>query len=388
MSKELIQEFSAITDYIKSIYGDGPVPLHAPVLGQIEKKYLAESIDSGFVSSVGPHVEVFEKEIARITGASYVVAVVNGTAALHAALNAVGVRKDDLVLTQALSFVATANAISYTGAQPVFLDSEESTLGLCPKSLERFLNAKAVKTSEGAIFKSNGKRISACVPMHVFGYPLRIKEIVQICQDWNIKVVEDAAEALGSYFDNKHLGLFGDLGVVSFNGNKIITTGGGGAILIKDEAQAKKIRHTVTTAKSPHPWKYYHDEIGFNYRMPNLNAALGCAQLQQLDGFVEKKSQIFTNYKKFFEQSKYLRFHSPEVNAHFKSNHWLNAFFLPNIEIRNQFLEHANSMGIGCRPTWDLLSTLPMYHDCEKDDLNVAQKISDTLVCLPSGVPL
>ena len=296
-----MEKFEKVVELVRSIYqSDDYIPLHAPVFNGNEKKYLNECIDTTYVSSVGKFVDLFEEQIADFTGAKKAVSVVNGTAALHAALTLVGVKPGDEVITQSLTFIATCNAISYCGALPAFVDVDLDTMGLSPHSLNKFLEDNCKKADGNIINIKTGNRVSACVPMHTFGHPVRIKEIAHICNEWNLPLVEDAAESLGSSVGEEHTGLFGKCGILSFNGNKTITTGGGGMILTNDEEFGALAKYITTTAKIPHKWEFNHDMIGFNYRMPNINAALGCAQLEQLPRVLEIKREIATKYKNFF----------------------------------------------------------------------------------------
>lgn len=378
--------FESLIKEIQEIYkGSEAIILHAPVLGEADKQSMINVIESGFVSSVGKEVTLFEEKIAKYTGSAKAVAVVNGTAALHLGLLLSDVKRGDLVITQALTFIATANAISYIGAEPIFLDSDFDTMGLSPKALEDFLNLHATKKDNQAFHKATGKRISACVPMHVFGHPVRIKEILTICKSWGINVVEDAAESLGSKLDGQHTGTFAPIGILSFNGNKIITTGGGGALLFQDEKLAARAKHLSTTAKIPHPWAFYHDEVGFNYRMPNLNAALGCSQMERLDSFLSTKKAIAQKYAEALKDDKSLTF--VEARKGTDPNYWLNAVLVPNLEIRDQLLKKTNELGIGCRPVWELMCDLKIFSGCIKDDLKVARQLQERIVNLPSGVP-
>ena len=288
-------------DLARNLYGDDFIPLHRPIFEGNERRYLVDCIDSNFVSSVGVKVTEFEEKIAEYTGAKYAVATVNGTAALHVAIELAGVNIGDEVLSQALTFIATCNAISYAGAHPVFVDVDLDTMGMSPDALREFLETHAEKTNSGALNKGTGRRIAACIPMHTFGFPCRIEEIVSICDDWGIAVVEDAAESLGSYVAGRHTGTFGKMATLSFNGNKVITTGGGGMLITDDPELAKRAKHITTTAKVPHPYEFVHDEIGYNYRMPNLNAALGCAQMERLEEFLTIKSEIASKWGEFFD---------------------------------------------------------------------------------------
>jgi perosamine synthetase len=351
---------------MKSRYGEAPYALHRPVFKGREKRYLEECIDSNFVSSVGQRVNDIERMVAEYTGTGFAIATVNGTAALHAALHVSGVERGDEVLTQALTFVATCNAIAYAGARPVFVDVDRDTLGLSPDALERFLSDFA-EIRDGQCFnRKTGARISVCVPMHTFGFPCRIEAIAEICDRYGIALVEDAAESLGSYSGSRHTGTFGKFGTLSFNGNKIITTGGGGMILTNDESLARRAKHLTTTAKEPHAWEFRHDEIGFNYRMPNLNAALGCAQMEQLEGFLSAKREIAERYAEFFEP------HGVRLLAEregTRANFWLNAIVLDDPAERDVLLKEANEAGIMMRPIWRLMCDLPMYADCQRDGL-------------------
>lgn len=359
------------------------IPLHQPFFGGNEKKYLEECIDSTFVSSVGPFVNKFEDSIAKISETAKGVAVVNGTAALQIALKLVGVVPTDEVLTQALTFIATANAINYNQATPVFLDVDRDTMGLSPVALEQFLIEHAEKREDGTFNKTTGRKISACVVMHTFGFPARIKEIVLICNKWNIPVVEDAAEALGSLCEGKPLGSFGKVGVFSFNGNKIVTAGGGGAIVTNDIQLAQKAKHLTTTAKVPHPFEFFHDEIGYNFRIPNINAALLCAQLEQLDFFIHQKRILAENYKEKFD-SIGVNFRWEMQNT--TPNYWLMCIEFNNKEERNLFLEISNNENVMTRPIWQLMNELPMYKDCQKDTLVNSYYLADRIVNIPSSV--
>lgn len=388
---ELLNFFKETVTFIRNLYNqpEGFIPLHAPVFKGNEKKYLEGCINSTFVSSIGKFVDQFEKLIAEYTKAEMAVACVNGTNALHIALKIVGVERETEVITQPLTFIATANAITYCGAQPVFLDVDLDTLGLSSSGLKKWLDESTIQQFNNIthqsvpINKTTGKRISACVPMHTFGHPVRIDEIVAICNAYNIPVIEDAAESLGSFFKEKHTGTYGKIGVISFNGNKILTTGGGGMLLFIDEELGLKAKHLTTQAKVPHPWEFIHDEIGYNYRMPNINAALGLAQLEQLPLFLQSKRKIAGAYKNFFSTSP-STFVSEPPNS--QSNYWLNSILLRSKEERETFLKYTNDNGIMTRPAWVLLNKLPMFENCVKTDLSNAQWIEDRLVNLPSGI--
>ena len=383
--KKLLQDlFARIIDFIKSLYpDDNPVPLHSPRFIGDEKKYVIDAIDSTFVSSVGKYVNKFEEIICKITGARFAIATVNGTCALHVALKLAGVQPDDEVITQSLSFVATANAMSYCRARPVFLDVGRETLGLDPIALENFLEAHTHIKNNACYNSATGNRITACVPMHTFGHPCRIDEIADICRHYHIALVEDAAESLGSLYKGQHTGTFGLFGIYSFNGNKTVTCGGGGAIVTNDENFAKKAKHITTTAKTPHPYEYVHDMTGYNYRLPNLNAALACAQLEQLDFFIERKRELARLYQDFFESLNILFIHEPN---HSRSNYWLNAVTLPDRKTRDEFLKATNEAGVMTRPVWRLLNRLDMYKTCQTDALTNAKWLEERVVNIPSSV--
>lgn len=377
--------FKSVIDFIKTQFPNQDfIPLHAPHFGGNEKKYLIETIDSTFVSSVGAFVNKFEDEIAKYTGAKHAIACVNGTNALHIALVVNEVKENDEVLSQALTFIATANAISYCRAVPVFVDVDKDTLGMSPEALKDFLEKNAEKKQDGFSYnKTTGRRIKACVPMHTFGFPLRIDEIDAICKEWNIALIEDAAESLGSYYKGIHTGRYGIMGTFSFNGNKTITCGGGGAIITDDEVLAKRIKHLTTQAKLPHPWKFTHDEIGYNYRMPNLNAALISAQMEQLDGFLENKRELADLYEAYFKNTN-IQFVKEIPNA--KANYWLNAIILKDKQEQEAFLKETNEKGVMTRPAWDLMNTLPMFKHCQHDGLVNSVWIAERLVNIPSSV--
>ncbi|VEN74495.1 Aminotransferase [Candidatus Desulfarcum epimagneticum] len=379
--------FDELIVYIRKVMDQeaGPVPLHEPIFSENEKKYLLDCIDSTFVSSVGRYVDRFEDMTAEYSKAKYAIATVNGTAALHVSLLLSGVQKDDEVITQALTFVATANAISYTGAKPVFIDVDQGALGLSPESLSRFLSEKTRQKNNCCVNKSTGKRIKACVPTHTFGHPCRIDEIKDICDAYHIVLIEDASESLGSFYKDRHTGTFGTFGVFSFNGNKIVTTGGGGMIVTDDKSLAQKAKHITTTAKRPHKWEYVHDQIAYNYRLPNLNAALGCAQMERLPGFLENKRRLAKKYENFFSDKKIEFIKEPEDA---KSNYWLNAIVLENIAERDRFLEATNEKKIMTRPAWRLLNRLEMYKECQTDNLANSKFLEDRMVNLPSSVIL
>lgn len=371
--------------FIRDLYGekDAFIPLHAPTFAGNEKKYLEECIDTTFVSSVGKFVDLFEQKVAEYTAAKHAVVCVNGTNALHIALKISGVEEGDMVITQPLTFIATTNAIVYAGAVPAFVDVDKDTMGLSPTSLERFLWDNTQLRNGACYHKQTGRRIKACLPMHTFGHACRIEEIIAICEHYHIAVVEDAAEAMGSYYKGKHLGTFAPIGAISFNGNKTITTGGGGMILTNDETIAHRAKHLTTQAKLPHAWEFVHDEIGYNYRMPNINAALGVAQLEQLDGFLVNKRATAEAYKAYFEKQG-IAFFAERENE--KCNYWLNAIILKDKEERNAFLTEANAQGVMSRPIWQLMNRLPMFVNCERGDLSNAEWLEARVVNIPSGV--
>jgi perosamine synthetase len=381
----MAEKFEQIVSFIKEQFPQKSfIPLHEPLFIGNERKYLIDAIDSTFVSSVGAYVNRFEEMMIEITGAKHAIAIVNGTNALHMALLLADVTREDEVICQALTFIATANAISYIGAIPVFVDVDKDTLGLSPEALKLFLQNHAEKKADGFTYnKLTGKKIAACVPMHTFGLPCRIDEIADICNDWNIVLVEDAAESLGSYYKGKHTGVFGKVGIFSFNGNKTVTCGGGGALVTNDDELAKKAKHLTTQAKVPHKWEFVHDEIGYNYRMPNLNAALACAQLEQLAPFVENKRELAEKYKRFFATEGTFFIDEPENS---KANYWLNAVVLNDLEERNAFLEYTNSNGVMTRPVWELMYRLPMFKDCQKDEMVNSSWLADRIVNIPSSV--
>ncbi len=383
--------FKSTIEFIKSIYPNkGFIPLHEPKFIGNEKKYVLETIESTFVSSVGEFVNKFEHEIASITGSKYAVAIVNGTSALHLALKCAGVQNNDLVITQSLSFIATTNAISYLGAAPVFIDVDLKTMGLCPIALKEWL----LTETEQKINKESGKtecihigsqrKISAVVPMHTFGHPCVVDEIESICEEYQIPLIEDAAESIGSQYKNKHTGTFGLAGVFSFNGNKTITCGGGGAIITNDEAFAKLAKHLSTQAKLPHKWEFNHDMVGYNYRMPNINAALACAQLEQLNAFIENKRELALKYTDFFENIEGVEYKSEPINS--RSNYWLHTIQLKNKEQRDMFLTETNESGVMTRPTWTPNHLLSMYKNAICGDLKNTLFLADRLVNISSSV--
>jgi aminotransferase in exopolysaccharide biosynthesis len=377
--------FPHIVEFIKTLYpNDNPVPLHAPRFSGNEKKYLNNCIDTTFVSYVGQYVNQFEDEIQKYTGAKHAIAVSSGTAALHIALLLAETGVGDEVITQPLSFVATTNAIAHCGAMPVFVDVERSTLGLDPEKLESFLSENAIIKSDDKCYnKFSGRKITACVPMHTFGHPVQIDKIIEICRKYHISVVEDAAEALGSFYKCQHAGTFGDLGILSFNGNKLVTSGGGGMIITSDNKLATRAAHLTTTAKKPHQWDFYHDEVGYNYRMPNINAALGCAQMESLKGTLENKHNTAHLYKDFFQELGIPFITEPTQTS---SNYWLNAIVLKDKEERDQFLSYMTANNIQARPVWTLMTHLPMYRNCQTTNLETSQWLEHRLVNIPSSI--
>lgn len=362
------------------------IPLHEPRFVGNEKKYLTDCIDSTFVSSVGKYVDMFEEQFAKKVGSKYAIATVNGTAALHISLILADVNKNDEVITQPLTFIATCNAISYIGAKPIFIDVDLDTMGLSPESLSTFLKNNCVLNDNKCINKTTNKIIKACVPMHTFGHPCKIDEIRIICDKWNIVLVEDSAESLGSYYKNKHTGTFGQLGAFSFNGNKIITAGGGGVIVTDDNELAKRAKHLTTTAKVPHPFEYVHDEIGYNYRMPNLNAALIVAQLEQLDNFINSKRDLASRYENFFITQDEIEFIKEPKNS--KSNYWLQSVIVKDLENRDEFLEFTNKNGVMTRPIWKLMNELEMFKDAQCSSLNNAKYLEQRVINISSSVIL
>ena len=362
--------YREVISFIKSLYGNRDfTPLSVPTFVGNEKKYLEECIDTTFVSSVGKFVDRFEEDMARYTGAKKAVVCVSGTNALHMALMLAGVERDDEVLTQALSFIATCNAISYIGAHPVFLDVDKTTMGLSPDAMKAWLLQNAEIRNGQCFNRRSGRRVKACVPMHTFGHPVRIEAIVGLCEEWHIELVEDAAESIGSRYKGIHTGLFGKVGALSFNGNKTITTGGGGMLLFMDEELAALAKHLTTQAKVPHRWEFRHDHIGYNYRMPNINAALGCAQLEHLDEFIENKRQTAALYADFFAGV-------PDI------------VILRDKEAQQRFLQETNDNGVMTRPIWELMTRLPMFEHCEHDGLTTTQWFADRVVNIPSSVRL
>lgn len=386
-----MSDFSNVITFIKNKFpNQGFIPLHEPRFLGNERKYVLDAIDSTFVSSVGEYVDCFERMIAEIANTKFAVATVNGTAALHMGLLMAGVEKGDLVITQSLTFIATCNAISYIGAEPVFVDVDLDTMGMSPQALKKWLEENTrksfdPKTERTVCYHRNSmQKVSAMVPMHTFGQPCRIKELREIALEYNITIVEDAAESLGSLYNGRPTGSFGELGTFSFNGNKTVTCGGGGAIVTDDESFAKQAKHLTTQAKVPHKWEFNHDHIGYNYRMPNLNAALACAQLEQLDEYVANKRELADSYQQFFEDNKQIEFKKEIEGA--RANYWLCTLSFSNLNSRNEFLEVTNAQGVMTRPVWTPMHELPMFLNCMKGDLENSKYLAERLVNIPSSV--
>ncbi|MEE4016077.1 LegC family aminotransferase [Roseibium sp. FZY0029] len=365
---------------------DDFVPLHEPRFSGNEWVYVKECLNTGWVSSVGSYVDLFEEKVAEAFGVKKAICMVNGTAALHIALLMAGVAENDEVIVPALTFVASANAITYCRAIPHFVDSELATLGLDPDALDSWLDEVAEFRENETFNRRTGRRIAAIVPMHTFGHPVRMSRLLEVAAKWSIPVVEDAAESIGSRLNGNLLGGLGLVGATSFNGNKTITTGGGGALLTNDIDLANKAKHIATTAKKPHKWRFYHDRLGFNYRLPNINAALGCAQLEQVSEVIAAKRHLALAYEAAFKDIEGLRFVvEPE---HSQSNYWLNAVILDDPSARDPFLEVTNEQGFGTRPCWMLMNELPMYRNCPSSPLSISQSISSRLVNIPSSAYL
>ena len=373
-----------IVEFIKSLYPEygEHIPLHAPVFLGNEKKYLNDCIDTTFVSSVGQYVEHMERMVAEYTGAARAVVCVNGTNALYMSLLLCGVEQGDEVITQPLTFIATANAISYLNACPVFCDVDEDTMGLSPTAVRHWLEKNAEIRKGTCVNKNTGRKISAVVPMHTFGHSVHLDGFVTLCEEWELALVEDAAESIGSFYKGKHTGLFGRVAALSFNGNKTITTGGGGMLLFMNEELGETAKHLTTQAKIPHRWEFKHDAVGFNYRMPNINAALGCAQMENIERILENKRKTAMAYKDFFAGSEIKFFDEPKDC---KSNFWLNAVLLPTKEAQLKFLEETNEAGVQTRPIWELMNRLVMFKDCQRGDLTNAEMFADRVVNIPSG---
>jgi aminotransferase in exopolysaccharide biosynthesis len=375
--------FKNIIDFIQETYSTNAfIPLHEPRFAGNEKKYVNDCIDTTFVSSVGKYVDKFENLTQSYTGSAKAVATVNGSAALSVALYAAGVKRDDLVITQALTFVATGNAIFHIGAQPIFLDVSEKSLGLCPIAVSTYLEEFGAVDERGAFHKLTGQRIRAVLPMHTFGHPVELDELMALCLKWNLVLIEDAAESLGSFYKGRHTGTIGQFGALSFNGNKVITTGGGGMVLCKTQALGDHIKHITTTAKVPHPFEFFHDEPGFNYRMPNINAALGCAQIEMIDTYLSQKRELAKSYEAFFLGTAFKFVKEPDYA---QSNYWLNAVICPNKKSRDALLSQTNAAGVMTRPVWKLLHKLPMFSNAIRSELPISERIEERLVNLPSS---
>ena len=378
--------FNDFIDFVKETYGTKQnIPLHEPKFTGNEKKYLNQCIDTTFVSSVGKFVDQFEKKIAKYTGAKYAIATTNGTSALHVSLKLAGVEENNEVITQPLNFVASCNAINYCNADPIFIDVDIDTMGLSPSSLKSFLDKNTTVKNKRCINNKTNKIIKACLPMHSYGHPCKIDKIKEICDDYYIFLIEDAAESVGSFYKNKHLGTFGNLGAMSFNGNKIITAGGGGCIITDNKLLAKKAKHLTTTAKVSHKWDFNHDMVGYNYRMPNLNAALLVAQLEKLNDFITNKRNLANKYETFFKNKDYNFFKEPKNS---KSNYWLNCIVLKDKHQKDKFLEETNSNGVMTRPIWILMNKLKMFKDAQCGDLINSEWLNDRVVNIPSSVRL
>lgn len=378
-------ELKKVTDFIHDLYGAQDfVPLAVPVFIGNEKKYLNECIDTTFVSSVGKFVDRFEEYTARYTGCKRAVVCVSGTNALHMSLMLAGVERDDEVLTQALTFIATCNALCYIGAHPVFIDVDRDTMGLSPVAVREWLAKNSEQKNGECYNKNTGRRVKACVPMHTFGHPVHLDELVEMLKEYNIELVEDAAESIGSLYKGKHTGTFGKVGALSFNGNKTITTGGGGMMLFNDEELGAYAKHITTQAKIPHRWEFRHDHIGYNYRMPNINAALGCAQLEHIEEYIASKRETAKAYEEFFKDLPEIEFFVDTPDT--RSNYWLNVVILKDKEAQFEFLEYTNDHGVMTRPIWELMNRLPMFEKCENDGLKNTVWFADRVVNIPSSV--
>lgn len=378
--------YESTFDFIQQQFGEQtPLPLHEPLFCGREKSYLSDCIDSTFVSSVGQYVDKFEQAVADFTRSRHAIAVVNGTQALFVALKTLGIDAECEVLTQSLTFVATANAIHYTGAAPVFLDIDQTTLGLSPRAVKEFLQKHTEIRHGHRVNKTTGRRIAACLPIHTCGHPCQIEALQELCAENSIQLIEDAAESLGSFLPSGHTGTFGEVGIFSFNGNKVITTGGGGMLVTNDDQLAQRLRHLTTTAKVPHPWEFIHDEIGYNFRMPNINAALGLAQMEQLPIFLQKKRELANRYRQFFSASEIDYVDEPDGT---ESNFWLNTILLPNERQKETFLKEAGERGIGARSLWRPMHLLAIYNNYQRDSQVNTETIYRRAVNLPSSVRL
>jgi len=378
--------YKEFVHFVRELYQTNDfIPLHAPQFRGNEKEYLLDTIDSTFVSSVGAYVDQFEERVAQFTGAKYAIAIVNGTSALHIALKLAGVEPNTGVITQSLTFVATSNAIRYCQADPVFVDVDLDTMGLSPDSLAAFLDEYAELREDGCCWnKISNKQITACLPMHTFGFPVRLDEIANICQQYHIALVEDAAESLGSYYQGKHTGILGKTAAISFNGNKIITTGGGGMLLTNDADTAKRAKHITTTAKVPHKWSFVHDEVGYNYRLPNLNAALGVAQMESLPDFLDEKKAIATAYLQWGSENGVQFVHEP-INT--QANYWLNTLITEDKQMRDEWLQQTNELGVMTRPAWTPMHQLEINESALCADMSNTAHLFDRLINVPSSAP-
>ena len=371
-------------NFIRNVFkeNDKFIPLHVPSFIGNEKKYLENCIDSTFVSSVGAYVDLFEERMSLFTQTKKSVAVVNGTSALQVALRLVGVKPNNEVITQALTFVATANAILYNNALPIFLDVDIDTMGLSPKSVEAFLEEHGELREDGCFNKTTGRKIAACMPMHTFGFPVKLDELIAVCKKWSIPIVEDAAESIGSSYKGQSTGSFGEIAGFSFNGNKVITSGGGGVITTNNIELGQRAKFLTTTAKDPHPYEYFHSESGYNFRMPNLNAALACAQLESIEVFLKDKRSLANDYKAFFD-TEGIKFRVENPGT--KANYWLMAIELNNKSDRDLFLKETNSSGVMTRPIWQLMFRLPMFENCYRDSQKNAIFLEERIVNIPSS---
>ncbi len=377
------QLFKKITDYIKLLYPEeNPVPLHAPRFLGKEKEYLNQCIDSTYVSYVGNFVTEFENHIKNLTKSKYATAIVNGTSALFMILKSMDIKEGEEIITQAITFAATAAAIKHSGAQPVFIDVERDTIGMSPESLFRFLSKSCVLKNGKLINKYTNRVISAVIPMHTFGHPVRIDEIKKICDSYELPIIEDAAESLGSFYKEKHTGTFGKAAILSFNGNKPVTTGGGGMVITDDEQLINKVIHLSTTAKRKHPWEFYHDEAGYNLRLPNINAAIGVAQMEYFNDIIENKRRTARLYLEFFNSLNIPFFIEPQ---NCKSNYWLNLILFKNRQERDEFLNYSNENGVQTRPIWNIIPDLPPYKDCYCDEIPISRNLQDIAVNIPSS---
>ena len=379
-----MMNYKKITNFVKDLFQEEKVPLAVPVFIGNEKKYLDDCIDTTFVSSVGAYVDRFEKDVAEYTKCSHAVVTASGTTALHMSLILAGVERDDEVLTQALTFIATCNALSYIGANPVFIDVDLDTMGLSPAAVREWC-IKNTEFKDGVLYnKHSGRRVKAVVPMHTFGHPIHLDEMVEVCKEYHLQLVEDAAESIGSLYKGKHTGTFGVIGALSFNGNKTITTGGGGMMLFQNKKLAEFGKHLTTQAKVPHRWEFKHDHIGYNYRMPNINAALGCAQLEHIEEYVASKRKTANEYEQFFKNVPEISFFTEPENC--RSNYWLNVVLLKDKAAQQNFLQYTNDNGVMTRPIWELMNRLPMFESCETDGLKNTQWFVDRVVNIPSSV--